>query len=216
MIAVTFLAAMIYPAVDYAIENPMSRRRPWAWPIAGVSAIPFGLSMMLLLTLRYAVLACRPKDLVLAALIVGGLALAFWMHMPSFKGLGYANIAIFLVGVVAVCLVAGVPIAFCFGIGTLCFLTFSTSVPLMVMIGRMDEGMSSLILLSVPVFVLLGCILDAHRHGRGDCRFSRLADGAYPRRHVLCFCWGRCSLVSGISAPKCQIWRRWRRPFSRK
>jgi len=46
---------------------------------------------------------------------------------------------------VALCLVAGVPIAFCFGLGALSYLAFATSVPLMVVIGRMDEGMSSLI-----------------------------------------------------------------------
>ena len=53
---------------------------------------------------------------------------------------------IFLIGFVAVCLVAGVPIAFCFGIGAVCYLAFSTHVPLSVVIGRMDEGMSSLVL----------------------------------------------------------------------
>jgi tripartite ATP-independent transporter DctM subunit len=202
VIAVTFLAAMIYPAVDYAIEESyvstpaLGLANSWR-----VSAIPFGLSMMLLLTLRYAVLACRPKDLVLAALIVGGLALAFWMLMPSFKGLGYANIAILLVGVVAVCLVAGVPIAFCFGIGTLCFLTFSTSVPLMVMIGRMDEGMSSLILLSVPVFVLLGCILDATGMGRAIVDFLGSLMG-HIRAGMSYVLLGSLFLVSGISGSK--------------
>ena len=62
---------------------------------------------------------------------------------------------------VALCLAMGVPIAFCFGLGTLAFIVFTTRVPLIVLVGRMDEGMSSLILLSVPIFVLLGCVLVA-------------------------------------------------------
>ena len=71
-------------------------------------------------------------------------------------------------------IVAGVPIAFCFGLGALCFLSFSTSVPIFVMIGRMDEGMSSLILLSVPIFVLLGCVLDSMDRTEGSIEQFKL------------------------------------------
>ena len=104
----------------------------------------------------------------------------------------------FLVCVVAACLVAGVPIAFCFGLGTLAFLAFSTNVPMIVMIGRMDEGMSSLILLSVPIFVLLGCILDATGMGKAIVDFlaSLLGHVRAGMSYVLL---GSLYLVSGIS-----------------
>ena len=108
---------------------------------------------------------------------------------------------IFLVGVVALCLVAGVPIAFCFGMGTLCFLAFSTTVPLLVMIGRMDEGMSSLILVSVPIFVLLGCVLDATGMGKAIVDFlaSLLGHVRAGMSYVLL---GSLFIVSGISGSK--------------
>jgi hypothetical protein len=94
-----------------------------------------------------------------------------------------------------------VPIAFCFGIGTLAFLAFSTRVPIFVMIGRMDEGMSSLILLSVPVFVLLGCILDATGMGKAIVDFlaSLLGHVRAGMSYVLL---GSLFLVSGISGSK--------------
>ncbi|MCA3624331.1 MAG: TRAP transporter large permease subunit [Methylobacterium sp.] len=200
--AAVFLAAMLYPAIDYTMEESyvstpaLNIANSWR-----VSAIPFGIATMLLLTLRYALRTCALRDLLLAALAIGASAIVFWLLMPVFKGLGYGNIAVFLVGVVVICLVAGVPIAFCFGLGTLCFLTFTTSVPTLVMIGRMDEGMSSLILLSVPVFLLLGCILDATGMGRAIVDFlgSLLGHIRAGLSYVLL---GSLFLVSGISGSK--------------
>lgn len=198
----TFLAAMLYPAIDYTMEESyvstpaLNVSNSWR-----VSAIPFGIAAMLVLTLRYALRTYSWRNLALAGFVLAAAALVFWSLMPVFKTLGYGNIAVFLVGVVVVGLIAGVPIAFCFGLGTLCFLTFSTSVPTLVMIGRMDEGMSSLILLSVPVFVLLGCILDATGMGKAIVDFlgSLLGHIRAGMSYVLL---GSLFLVSGISGSK--------------
>ena len=99
------------------------------------------------------------------------------------------------------CLAAGVPIAFCFGIGTLSYLAFATQVPTFVMIGRMDEGMSHLILLSVPIFVLLGCILDTTGMGKAIVDFlaSLLGHVRAGMSYVLL---GSLFVVSGISGSK--------------
>ena len=98
-------------------------------------------------------------------------------------------------------LVIGVPIAFCFALGTLAYLTFASHSPVFVMMGRMDEGMSSLILLSVPVFVLLGCILDETGMGRAIVNFlaSLLGHVKAGMSYVLL---GSMFLVSGISGSK--------------
>jgi tripartite ATP-independent transporter DctM subunit len=97
--------------------------------------------------------------------------------------------------------VVGVPIAFCFGAGSLAFLTFSTRLPLTVIIGRMDEGMSSLILLSVPVFLLLGCILDASGMGKAIVDFLASMFG-HVRAGMSYVMLGSLYLVSGISGSK--------------
>lgn len=202
VVVAAFLAAMIYPAIDYAIEESYvtsaALNIPNSWR---TSAIAFGIVAMTLLTVRQAIRTARLPDLVLAVALVAALGAACWALTPAFKGLGYANILIFLVITVALCLVAGVPIAFCFGMGTLAFLAFSTSVPTVVMIGRMDEGMSSIILLSVPIFVLLGCILDATGMGKAIVDFlaSLLGHVRAGMSYVLL---GSLFLVSGISGSK--------------
>jgi tripartite ATP-independent transporter DctM subunit len=202
LVVAAFLLAMIYPAIDYAIEESFvtsaALNIPASWR---VSALGFGIVSMALLAIRHAVRSSRPRDLVLAGALIVAVGTAFWLAMPMLKGFGYGNILIFLVVVVALCLVAGVPIAFCFGMGTLCFITFSTSVPTLVMIGRMDEGMSSIILLSVPIFVLLGCVLDATGMGKAIVDFLASLFG-HVRAGMSYVLLGSLFLVSGISGSK--------------
>ena len=82
----------------------------------------------------------------------------FWLAAPAVsRSWAGSTSLIFFVGVAAGCVFAGIPIAFAFGLGTFGYLALATSTPLPVMVGRMDEGMSHLILLSVPMFVFLGC-----------------------------------------------------------
>ncbi|WP_332685578.1 TRAP transporter large permease [Bosea sp. (in: a-proteobacteria)] len=202
LVVATFLLVMAWPAIDYVIEESYvtsaALNIPSSWR---VSAIAFGILTMLALVLTYAVRTCTMREIVLSAALIGLVAAAFFLLTPVFKTLGYLNIVIFLIGVVGFCLAAGVPIAFCFGIGALCFLSFSTSVPIFVMIGRMDEGMSSLILLSVPIFVLLGCVLDATGMGKAIVDFlaSMLGHIRAGMSYVLL---GSLFLVSGISGSK--------------
>ena len=61
---------------------------------------------------------------------------------------------------VAVCVALGVPIAFAFGIATVSYLALTTRVPLTIVASRIDEGTSNLILLSVPLFVFLGLLIE--------------------------------------------------------
>src|SRR3546814_12964597 len=79
---------------------------------------------------------------------------------PLFEDLGNYNLLIFFVGVVALGVFTGVPIAFSFGIATFAYLSLGTYVPVTVLVGRMNEGMSHLILLAVPLFVFLGLLIE--------------------------------------------------------
>jgi tripartite ATP-independent transporter DctM subunit len=197
-----FLIALLGPAVEHAKEE-------WfvAMPTLGIpstfriAAIAVGVVLMLAIVLAYAARTVSKSHLLSAAVLVGALAaLCSWLS-PQFAQLGLLNIVIFLVGFVAVCLAAGVPIAFCFGLGVMSFLAFSTSVPLLVVVGRMDEGMSSIVLVSVPIFVLLGCILDATGMGKAIVDFlaSLLGHVKAGMSYVLL---GSLFIVSGISGSK--------------
>lgn len=202
LIVATVLLALVGPASEYvqeewyvtsaALNIPMSFR---------ASAIVVGLGLMCVIAVAHAVRSSTAANLACGIAVIAALGALGWLLSPSLLTLGHANILIFLVGVVAVCLLLGVPIAFCFGLGTIAFIVFSTHVPLIVLVGRIDEGMSSLVLLSVPVFVLLGCVLDATGMGKAIVEFmgSLLGHVKAGMSYVLL---GSLFLVSGISGSK--------------
>lgn len=202
LIVVVVLGALLLPAIEYVREESFITSAALNISVSyRVSAIVLGIVLMLIVAIGHLLRESRPVDIALAVATLAVLGGLFWLAKPVFLGLGHGNILIFLVGVAALCLVMGVPIAFCFGLGTIAFLTFSTHVPMIVMIGRMDEGMSSLILLSVPIFVLLGCILDATGMGKAIVEFmgSLLGHVKAGMSYVLL---GSLFLVSGISGSK--------------
>jgi tripartite ATP-independent transporter DctM subunit len=196
------LVALVGPAIDYAKDEWAIRTPALDMPNAfRVGSIAAGLLAMLAILVVYAGRSARKLDLVLAALLAAAIAGACWSLSPQLLKLGNTNILIFLVGFVVVCLAAGVPIAFCFGIGALCYLAFSTHVPVTVVVSRMDEGMSSIVLVSVPIFVLLGCVLDATGMGKAIVDFlaSLLGHIKAGMSYVLL---GSLFIVSGISGSK--------------
>ena len=65
-------------------------------------------------------------------MLVAGMA----MLQPVFHELGNLNLLIFFVGVVAVCVFAGVPIAFAFGLATAGYIALATQTPMLVVVGR--------------------------------------------------------------------------------
>jgi tripartite ATP-independent transporter DctM subunit len=198
----TFLLVMMEPSVDYVMEEWFVTSAALNIPNSfRVSAIAFGIFLMFAIVVAYAIRTSARRDLVASVVLVAVIGGLCWLLTPTFLRLGNINILIFLVGFVVFCLALGVPIAFCFGIGTMCFLLFATHVPIFVMIGRMDEGMSSIILLSVPIFVLLGCVLDATGMGKAIVDFlaSLLGHVRAGMSYVLL---GSLFLVSGISGSK--------------
>ena len=202
VVVITVLAALIMPAIEYVREESFITSPALKISVSyRVSALVVGIVLMMLVALRHLFASSSIADIVKAAALVAVLGAIGWWLSPFFMSLGNVNILIFLVGLAALCLVLGVPIAFCFGMGTIAFLTLTTHVPMMVMIGRMDEGMSSLILLSVPIFVLLGCILDATGMGKAIVEFMASLLG-HVRAGMSYVLLGSLFLVSGISGSK--------------
>jgi tripartite ATP-independent transporter DctM subunit len=196
------LLALAPPALEYARDEWAIRTPELSLPNSfRVSAIAFSVLAMLGLIAIYAWRTVSLKHLGAAALVLAGLAAACWAASPQLQQLGNVNLVIFLVGLVSVCLIAGVPIGFCFGLATLSYLAFATTVPLTVVVSRMDEGMSSIILVSVPVFVLLGCVLDSTGMGKAivDVLASLLGHIRAGMSYVLL---GSLFIVSGISGSK--------------
>lgn len=196
------LLALLPQAWSYMVDEWPVRTPELGWPNAlRVAAITFGLGSMLALLLAFGWRTVGWRPLLLAALAVAAAALALSAAAPLIKGWGNWNLVLFLFGGVTLCLLAGVPIGFCFGVATLAYLGFATTVPLTVVIGRMDEGMSSIILVSVPIFVLLGCVLDSTGMGKAivDWLASLVGHVRAGMSYVLL---GSLFIVSGISGSK--------------
>jgi len=196
------LIALIGPALEYVQEEWFIRTPALDIPNSyRVAAIAFGLMGMLTIIAAHACKTVPARALLVACLVVAAIAALCWLISPALRAMGNANMLILMAGFGLTCLIAGVPIAFCFAIGAVSYLAFATQIPLMIVIGRMDEGMSALVLVSVPVFVLLGCILDHTGMGKAIVDFlaSLLGHVKAGMSYVLL---GALFIVSGISGSK--------------
>ncbi len=197
-----FLLLVGWPAYEYAIEEAAITT-----PALGLSniwraaALPVGIALMAVFALLR---LWREADRRRMLATVVGVALAVAVlrfAVPLFGDLGNLNLILFFVVGVAICVCAGVPIAFAFGLATFGYLALTTSTPLIVMIGRMDEGMSHLILLAVPLFVFLGLLIEMTGMARAMVSFLTSLLG-HVRGGLSYVLLGAMYLVSGISGSK--------------
>lgn len=136
-----------------------------------------------------------------AAALAAALGGAFWLLRPEFAALGNITLIVFFAGLVGACVLLGVPIAISFGVATLAYLTFATHVPLGVIVSQMDQGMSSLELLAVPLFVLLGLLLEMTGVAAAIVEFFAALVG-HLRGGLSYVLFGAMFLISGISGSK--------------
>src|SRR5579862_6860729 len=141
------------------------------------------------------------RDFGLAVLLVGGIAGVLWLFQAQLTHMVFGSLFIFFVVLVAACVAIGVPIAFAFGISTMSYLALSTDMPLSVVVNRMDEGMSNLLLLSVPMFVFLGLLMEMTGIARVMVNFLVALVG-HVRGGLSYVLLGAMYLVSGISGSK--------------
>ena len=200
--ALTFLALIIHPAVEFATDEMVITTPALdisnAWRAA---ALPIG-SALMILTAVLRMLRIGDWRLVIASVVAIGAIVGVLLGLePVLRDLGNLNLIIFFVGIVFVSVLAGVPIAFSFGLATVGYLSITTNVPLPVVIGRMDEGMSHLILLSVPLFVFLGLLIEMTGMARAMVEFLGNLLG-HVRGGLSYVLVGSMYLVSGISGSK--------------
>jgi tripartite ATP-independent transporter DctM subunit len=157
---VLFLACIAAPAVKYVqgeqIVMLSTMDLSLAWRAV---AMPVGVGLMLLSLLLRINLRLGAAEW-LGAGITLAIAAGMVLLSPVFLHLGNLNLVIFFLGVAASTVLAGIPIAFSFGLATLGYLALSTHIPLSVLVSRMDAGMSHPVLLSVPLFVFLGLLIE--------------------------------------------------------
>jgi tripartite ATP-independent transporter DctM subunit len=199
--SVAFLVLIVWPSIDYAHEESFivtpALEISNAWRAA---AIPAGIGIMVVMALLRLLRVCTGRQIAVAVLGMAALVGAFWLAAPLFATLGKFNLVIFFVVVVAATVLSGVPIAFSFALATFGYLALTTRTPLLVMVGRLDEGMSHLILLAVPLFIFLGALIEMTGMARAMIQFlASLLGHVRGLSYVLI---GAMYLVSGISGSK--------------
>jgi tripartite ATP-independent transporter DctM subunit len=195
------LLILLPPAWNYAMGQ-------WAvlTPALGLPdavralALPVGFGLMLLDCLaRLRAHAMRHLLGVLVVLALVGLAL--WAGRDQIGEIGNWNLLIYFALLLGAGVLLGVPIAFAFSLCTAAYLVLVAEMPLTVVMGRMDEGMSSLMLLAVPLFVLLGQLIEMTGMAKAMIDFLASALG-HIRGGLSYVLLGAILLISGISGSK--------------
>lgn len=129
------------------------------------------------------------------------LLVGFWQAENILYEIGNWTLILFFVGIVGICIVGGVPIAFAFAIATIAYINFTSTTPLSIVISQMDQGMASIELLAVPMFIILGLLLELS--GIAQALIDMLTGMVGRRRgglsYVLVFA---IYLIAGISGSK--------------
>jgi tripartite ATP-independent transporter DctM subunit len=201
-VALAFLALIVEPAYEFAVED-MDITTP-ALEISSAwrsMALPIGFGLMIVVALlRLARAEGRAATLAALVVVAAGVAGGFWLG-PQLGALGNLNLILFFVVGVGALVFMAAPIAFAFALATFGYVVLTTSTPPTVIVGRMDEGMSHLILLAVPLFVFLGLLIEMTGMAKAMVAFlaSLLGHVRGGLQYVLI---GAMYLVSGISGSK--------------
>ena len=193
-LALILPSAFSYMHEEHAILTP-ALAVPNSWRVA---AMPAGIGLMI------AFAASKLMRTPFALLTVGataGLLALLYAAAPIFAGLGNLNLVLFFIVALSACVLSGIPIAFAFALTTYAYLAITTDVPLSIIPCRMDEGMSHLILLSIPLFVFLGKLVEMTGMAKAMVEFlaSLLGHVRGGLQYVLI---AAMYLVSGISGSK--------------
>jgi tripartite ATP-independent transporter DctM subunit len=197
-----FLLMILPSAYDFATDEiPVTTPAMQISDAWRAAALPVGFAVMIVVAVVRLLSVGNWHHvfgaLLAIVLVVGGL----YLLQPTLEDLGNLNLLIFFVGIVACLVFAGVPIAFAFGLATFGYQALTTQTPIVVVVGRIEEGISNLILLSVPLFVFLGLLIEMTGLARAMVNFlaSFLAHVRGGLSYVLI---GAMYLVSGISGSK--------------
>ncbi|MBV9860954.1 MAG: TRAP transporter large permease subunit [Alphaproteobacteria bacterium] len=202
LVVIAFVLEILWPATDYLQQQSfvelITLRISDGYR---VFAILVGAALLAVIALLRLLETTQWRRFLLAIIVVGAIAGALWLSQPLLVAMGRGSLVLFFVVIVAVCVGIGVPIAFTFGIATLSYLALTTDLPLTIVINRIDDGISNLLLLSVPMFVFLGLLMEMTGIARVMVNFLASLVG-HVRGGLSYVLLGAMYLVSGISGSK--------------
>jgi tripartite ATP-independent transporter DctM subunit len=156
---VVFLVA-VFSSFEHATAEAAVQTS--AMEISGLwraAALPAGFTALLILSALQGFRHGGVRVLLVLLSIATAMSI-LWFVTPYFSTYRGFTLFFYFGVLVAVALVIGTPIGIAFLLATMLYLASCTTVPLAVVVGRVDEGMSHFILLSVPLFVFLGRLME--------------------------------------------------------
>ena len=200
-VTLILLALVLYCSFDYVEDQGYVVTPALGWSgMVRALALPVGFAAALL-SCALRLLRHGKRDVAGVSVLLALVAGVCYLAAPALTAMGQHALPVFFLGMLGLAVAAGVPIAFAFAIATSAYLLCATSTPLVIVVGRMDEGMSSLILLAVPMFVLLGQLVHATGMARVMVEFLASLVG-HVRGGMSYVLLGAMLLVSGISGSK--------------
>ena len=196
------LAALVPPSLKH-MQNHMAGATPVldiseAWR---ESALLVGVVLMLVTALDKLLQYSTPLQVAGSLAFMAMLGGALYLAMPFFDDIGNYNLLVFFLALLSFCMVLGMPIALSFVLATVAYLHFTTTIPLSIVPARISAGMSNLVLLAVPMFVLLGALIELAGLARAMIAFLVSLVG-HLRGGLQYVLLGAMYLVSGISGAK--------------
>jgi len=199
---IAFLVLILWPAIEHAADEAIvvtpALEIPSVWRAA---ALPVGCALMLLFAALRLARFGGLVDILLALAFIVAIGAALWLLKPVLMAIGNYKLVVFFVLLVGAGVLAGAPIAFVFALATFAFLAITTRTPVSVVVSRIDEGMSHIILLAVPLFVFLGLLIEATGMAKAMVDFLNALLG-HLRGGLSYVLLGAMYLVSGISGSK--------------
>ena len=202
LVVTIFIVELLVPGFGYmqqqqAITTP-TLQLPGSWQVAGELA---AFVLLLITALRQLFEGATWGELALTFGVGLAIGVGLWLAGPLLDAVGNGNLVIFFVGMVGICIFCGVPIAFSFGISTIAYMFYTTTIPLAIVISQMNQGMSSIELLAVPMFVVLGLLLEMTGIAKAlvDCLAALVGHKRGGLSYSLI---GAMYLISGISGSK--------------
>jgi tripartite ATP-independent transporter DctM subunit len=198
---IMFLLLILNPSFEYYQDQSFMTTPALGWS-GGVraAAIPVG-SVLMLLVAALRLARAGLWNVVIAVAVLLAASSLLYLFAPWVTAAGNWNLVLFFVLVLGASVFAGVPIAFSFGLATTAYLLTTDAGPTSIVVGRMDEGMGSLILLAVPLFVLLGQLMVLTNMAALIVEFLAAVFG-HLRGGLSYVLLGAMILVSGISGSK--------------
>lgn len=197
-----FCGLLILPSFEYAIDQASFVTPYFEVPaVLKSAAVPAGLGLILVLAILRVGRTVQWRQFALALGFLVAIAILLYAMKPLIMMMGNYRLIIFFILLVGAGVLSGISIGIVFGLGTFAFLFIATRTPVVVLVDRMEEGMSHIILLSVPLFVFLGYLLEITGMAKTLVAFIASLIG-HVRGGLQYVLVGAIYLVSGISGSK--------------